>query len=77
MNGVPLPVVERLAELILAALRGAVPTVVDIARALLGIALDFVPVDELRTYLDEEARARVDRQVDAIVTAKFGPRDSD
>lgn len=44
----------------------------EIARALVGLALDHAPVAELAPYLDEEARRRADLVADLAEAAKFG-----
>jgi hypothetical protein len=41
------------------------------ARALVGAALDFVPVEDLRQYLTEADRARADLAVDMVEEAKL------
>jgi hypothetical protein len=41
------------------------------ARSLVGVALDLVPVEELRQYLTEGDRARADLAADMIEEAKL------
>lgn len=69
------PAVARALEIVafgidLAQGRVADPAV--IGRKLAGYALDFVPVDDLREYLTEEARRRADLAADLAEKAKFG-----
>ena len=47
-------------------------TPADAARTLVGIGLAFVPVEDLRQYLDEEARKRAEAVADAAEALKFG-----
>jgi hypothetical protein len=51
---------------------GEIKTPADVARGLIGLALDLAPVDELAPYLTAEARRRDDLIVDAAEIAKVG-----
>ncbi len=44
----------------------------EIARALVGLALDLAPVDELQEYLSDAARVRADAIADAAQRMKVG-----
>lgn len=46
----------------------------QIGRRLASLALDFVPVEELKDHLSQEAKRRVEAATDAYSAAKFGPR---
>lgn len=65
---------DGIAILALAAdvISGRLTNPVDISRRLAGIALNLLPVDELKQHLDDEARARVDLVADGVEAAKFG-----
>lgn len=63
-----------LARLVADVIEGTLPTAADVARRLMGVGLDLVPVDELREYLDDEAKKRQEALYEAAGTAKFGPR---
>lgn len=67
---------EPLARLVIDIIEGRVRNPGDVARSLLGTALDLVPPEEheeLRHYLDDEARRRQDTRFEASKDAKFGP----
>lgn len=42
------------------------------ARTLVSAGLDMVPVEDLKRYLEEDARARAELAADAAELAKFG-----
>lgn len=44
----------------------------EVARGLIGLALDIVPVNDLREHLTAEAAARADAIVDNLVAIKVG-----
>ena len=50
---------------------GKETTPMGIGRRLAGIAVNFIPVDELRAYLTEAAQKRDDIAVDLVEDAKF------
>lgn len=67
---------EPLARLVIDIVEGRIRNPGDVARSLLGTALDLVPPEEhenLRQYLEDEARKRQDAQFEAEKDAKFGP----
>ena len=67
---------EPLARLVIDIVEGRIRNPGDVARSLLGTALDLVPPDEhegLRDHLDDEARRRQDARFEAAKDAKFGP----
>lgn len=70
---VPASVVLALAELGAEVARGQVPAAAELAKRLVGLGLELVPVEELRQHLDAEAAARVDALVDAVVDQVKGP----
>lgn len=47
-------------------LSGELTDPVQLSRALVGLALDLAPVEELAPYLTEEARRRADAAVDIL-----------
>lgn len=49
------------------ALEGREPNPHAVAKRLVSIGLDFVPVDDLRAYLSAESRARIDAEIDAEI----------
>lgn len=53
--------------------RGEITTREELARALVGLALDDAPVELLREYLTNEAAARDDLVADVAERAKAGP----
>lgn len=55
-------------------LSGRLTDPLTIGRRLAGLALDFVPVDDLKGYLTDESQARAQAAADAFAAAKFGPR---
>ncbi len=48
---------------------------VEAARAAVRMGLAFVPVDDLKAYLDDEAKARAELAFEAAKLAKYGPAD--
>lgn len=63
----------QLARLAADALEGEV-TPADAARRVVAAGLALVPIEELRQYLDEEARQRVEGIADAAEGLKFGDK---
>ncbi len=53
-------------------LAGDVTDPVEISRALVGLALDLAPVEDLKAYLTDAARQRDDAIVDAAEAIKVG-----
>lgn len=71
---------EPLARLVIDIAEGRIREPMDVARSLLGTALDLVPPEEhesLRQYLTDESRKRQDAQFETEKDAKFGPERSD
>lgn len=71
---VPTKVVSSLMRLGADVVDGDLSTADQVARRLVGLGLELVPVDELRKHLDAEAAARIDAEVDAYVDAVKGPK---
>jgi len=66
--------VAPIARLVANILDGKVDGPEDVARALIGAALDSgIPAEELREFLTEEARARQEALFEASKDAKYGP----
>lgn len=61
----------RIIRIGLDVIEGQAPSPADVARAIVGIGLDLVPVEELRSYLTEEARRRGELAADAAEAIKF------
>ena len=53
------------------ALDGTAPSPAEVARALVGVGLDLVPVAELRAYLTDEARRRDELAANLAEEAKL------
>lgn len=64
--------VARIIRIGVDALEGQAPSAADVARAIVGVGLDLVPVEELRGYLTDEARRRGELAADVAEAAKFG-----
>ncbi len=78
MSGVADAVVAAagpLARLVADAIEGKIREPADIARALLGVAVTVAPVEDLRVYLDDAARARQDELYELARDRKFGGTD--
>lgn len=60
-----------LARLAADVMDGTLSSAADVARALVGIGLELVPVEELKQYLTEEARKRQDVAFEAAKLAKW------
>ncbi len=56
------------------AIDGRLQTPEQLARALVNIGLDLVPVDELKRYLTEHAKFRAELLADGAEAKKFGQR---
>lgn len=69
MNAAALPLIASLAGDVASGVAETAPT---IARRLVAIALSLVPVDDLKTFLSEEARKLDDTLADVAEEAKFG-----
>lgn len=52
---------------------GELSTPEDVAKGLIGLALDLAPVEMLAPFLTAEARRRDDAIADALEAAKVGP----
>lgn len=65
--GIAIKVVRLAADII----DGSIPSPSEIARSLVGIGLDLVPVEELRGHLDAAAVARAEAAADAAEAIKF------
>ena len=60
------------AEVAGAALDGRAPDPGSVAQRLVSLGLDLVNPEDLRGYLDAEARRRVDAEIDAEIASRFG-----
>ena len=66
--------VLRLLDLSQRILGGQIVDPQQIARALVGLALDLAPVEYLAPYLTDEAQRRADLIADIAEAAKYGTR---
>ena len=67
-------VIRAIAALVRAgadALDGDSVSAADVARSIIGLGLDLVSVEELREYLDDEARRRADLAAEVAEQLKF------
>ena len=70
---IALETLSRLLRLGADVLEGRVLDGTGLTRALIGLGLDLVPVDELRAHLDAEAAARARALADVAEATKFAP----
>ena len=72
MNIIPAAITAEAAQLVADIMGGRLTNYADIARRLVGLGLDLVPVEQLRIYLDEADRARAEHLANLAQMAKFG-----
>jgi hypothetical protein len=63
-----------LGELGRAVASGQVPDPIEVARAISAVAVALVPIEDMKSYLDDAARRRADLAAELAATAKLGPR---